>query len=186
MVMSSVCRVKGLPVYDLLCLGFVVARVLYSTHLLPWEQDHVHCSVQQEHTAHLLKHKIHYSKRHLAATELWEKPPLSTCLNFEPNHFSCYNIYSFLPFSFNPLVPILLKNWLVTFGKLQSLRRKGPRECRMTRPNWMSWSRVRYLFHHKYSFLQNGTLIFIKWIRLKNLNSVIGYIFGESGSLRNL
>ena len=29
--MFSVCRVKGLPVYGLLYLGFVVSRVIYST-----------------------------------------------------------------------------------------------------------------------------------------------------------
>ena len=30
---ASVCRVKGLPVYALLCLGFIVSRALYSNPL---------------------------------------------------------------------------------------------------------------------------------------------------------
>ena len=43
---ASVCRVKGLPVYALLCLGFVVSRVLYSTILLPFPKFRRYHSVK--------------------------------------------------------------------------------------------------------------------------------------------
>ena len=71
--MFSVCRVNGLPVYGLLCLGFVVSRVLYSTK--EW-QDNLILLVNYEYlrdrqsagggdkTAWLLRQTLSYYNLH--------------------------------------------------------------------------------------------------------------------------